>query len=703
LSLPTGSATATVAKKVSGVITSLGTFTIPGTGTRSVRFQVQGTSIRAWVWQSNQPEPTVWNIDVVSTAVAATGKNAVTLTRTAGTNSVAVDNWVLKNPTIAPVATATYTWNNDNQPTGETLVGGSRAWTYTTGRVTNYSQTLAATTTATGLTYDTSGRVKTEVTGAFTKTYGYDTADQLVTVTPSTGSVTTYAYDLLGRRTSVKVGATTTTNTFNAASQLMSVGTTTFTYDNAGRRVTETAGATVTTHAYDPQGRLASTTRGATVVSRGYDPDDNLVSVTNGATVTGIDWDPTSGIAQPTRIGPNRLVSGPDGWLQSRTGLVDTNLGRDIYGSPITPAASVRSTGYDAYGKPAAGVNTWTPVLGYRGEITIDSLTYLRARNYDAANGVFTTRDPIDGVNGTTVVGNAYHYGNNNPIMNTDPTGMSTRINGDSLYHIVRLELLLLQGFDRYDDDLTLVGNWMSSSEGGDYWNPFGTDICFGGTGCLEAWKHWQRGGETPKALAEAKIIATYYCVNNFNECVNDKYNEEMVTAGVNAVLGVAAIGASALAARAAAAAEAEAAAAAEAAFVNPAAAGNVSPWALPPSPRGFVIEDALGGNLPKNFPTIDIYANGTATSIKSIDLTAPSYQSASRLTSRLNGYVRDVASFEGATFSGTRISSGSTTSRELVIAVPEGVATEVQQAALIDIVQYGASKGVTVRVVSLP
>ena len=428
VTLPTSSATATVAKKVAGVLTTLGTFAIPGTGTRKVRFQVQGTNLRVRVWQADQTEPVGWTATFTSAAVAVAGKSALAVARTAGTNSVTFDNWTLTNPTTPPATIATYGWNADYQFTSETLNGGSRAWTYTTGRVTNYTQILGATTTSTALTYDTTGRIKTEVTGALTKTFGYDPAGQLKTITPSTGSVTTYNYDAIGRRASVQVGAATTTNTYDLASQLtQSSGTavTNYTYDPAGRRLTETTGATVTNYTYDPQGRLANTVRGATTVTRGYDPDNNLTTVTNGATVTQIDWDPTTGIPQPTIIGGQRYVRGPDGWLQTRTGAVDTNTGRDIYGSNISPTASARSTGYDPYGKPNSGANTFTPVLGYRGEITIDSLTYLRARNYDATNGVFTTRDPLDGVNGTTVVGNAYHYSANSPLMHSDPSGLS--------------------------------------------------------------------------------------------------------------------------------------------------------------------------------------------------------------------------------------------------------------------------------------
>jgi hypothetical protein len=127
------------------------------------------------------------------------------------------------------------------------------------------------------------------------------------------------------------------------------------------------------------------------------------------------------------------------------------------------------------------------------------------------------------------------------------------------------------------------------------------------------------------------------------------------------------------------------------------------SPWSLPPSPRGLAIEEMLGGNLPQNFPTIDRFANGTATSIKSIDLTAASYQGPGGLTSKLTGYVNSVAGFDGDTLGTFAILQGETTARELVVAVQSGVASSAQQAALTGVVQYGASKGVIVRMVSVP
>lgn len=58
------------------------------------------------------------------------------------------------------------------------------------------------------------------------------------------------------------------------------------------------------------------------------------------------------------------------------------------------------------------------------GELTINGQVHLRARDYDPKSGTFTTRDPMDGVDGTTVVADPYHYGANDPLNQTDPLGL---------------------------------------------------------------------------------------------------------------------------------------------------------------------------------------------------------------------------------------------------------------------------------------
>ena len=93
-------------------------------------------------------------------------------------------------------------------------------------------------------------------------------------------------------------------------------------------------------------GSIASTTCGPSggaataTISRGYDLDDKLTSVIPTGASVGVDWDTTSGIPEPTIMGAQRYVRGPDGTISSRAGPVDVNVGRDMYGSITTPTAT---------------------------------------------------------------------------------------------------------------------------------------------------------------------------------------------------------------------------------------------------------------------------------------------------------------------------------------------------------------------------
>ena len=114
-------------------------------------------------------------------------------------------------------------------------------------------------------------------------------------------------------------------------------------------------------------------------------------------------------------------------------------------------------------------------------------------------------------------------------------------------------------------------------------------------------------------------------------------------------------------------------------AVVAPAAESGV--WKLNPFTRGQQIEQALGHNLPGNFPVIDKFENGLATSIKSLDLDAATYQSGSTLTRTLNGYVDKVAGFQGRTWAGVRIRPQDVTGRALDLAIPHS-GSAAQQAS---------------------
>ena len=129
-------------------------------------------------------------------------------------------------------------------------------------------------------------------------------------------------------------------------------------------------------------------------------------------------------------------------------------------------------------------------------------------------------------------------------------------------------------------------------------------------------------------------------------------------------------------------------------------ASATESVWGMDKFERGRAIHQALGENLPGNFPVIDSFVNGIATSIKSLDLGAKSYQSAATLTRVVTGYIDKVAGFTGRTWAGVTVRGADITGRALKLAVPAGGGTAAQQTALQAAVEYGESVGVTVSIV---
>lgn len=107
---------------------------------------------------------------------------------------------------------------------------------------------------------------------------------------------------------------------------------------------------------------------------------------------------------------------------------------------------------------------------------------------------------------------------------------------------------------------------------------------------------------------------------------------------------------------------------------------------------------------LAKNFPKIDRISKGVATSIKSIDLTAKSYQNGAALASKLTKYLDELAALNGEVLRGTTragiktaVDTGKLVGRELVVAIEPGAASLAQRAAIKEVVKSAEAKGVTV------
>jgi hypothetical protein len=100
------------------------------------------------------------------------------------------------------------------------------------------------------------------------------------------------------------------------------------------------------------------------------------------------------------------------------------------------------------------------------------------------------------------------------------------------------------------------------------------------------------------------------------------------------------------------------------------------SGWAA----RGRYFEERLGRTLHPNFRTIDKIPGGAATSIKSIDLNAPTYQKPAQLAYRLNKYIDEVAQFKGGQLGGDEVKPSEIKGRALSLAIPKGSITPEQQ-----------------------
>ncbi|MGH9225994.1 MAG: DUF6531 domain-containing protein, partial [Acidimicrobiales bacterium] len=364
------------------------------------------------------------------------------------------------------VGTTSYTWRADGRLLSEDLpgAGNDRAWSYdpVAGDPVRYVEHLGgATTVDTTLGHDRNGRLTSAATaGSSAQAYRYDAAGQLTTVLSGGATAASYAYDVLGRRTRSTDASGTFDYAYDPAGRLTSrttpdpdyplsvkaqvngqtVGTlaghrpgdATYAYDGAGRRTARTGPEGATSYAYGPDGRLVTTTAGAVTTGRTYDGAGNLASVTvddGSPDTTRLAWD-DSAVPQLLQLtdarGRVELIRG-EGLLGVTTNTGPALTSADHLGSvlPTTATGGLVAGGYGPFGEPAA--TRPEPVLGYRGELQVGSLLHLRAREYDPVAGIFTSPDPLDGVDGTPVVANPYHYGDNDPLNRTDPTGLRSK------------------------------------------------------------------------------------------------------------------------------------------------------------------------------------------------------------------------------------------------------------------------------------
>jgi RHS repeat-associated protein len=307
------------------------------------------------------------------------------------------------------------------------------------GRLTGITQTNGAAVTIGTSSYiiDDLDRLKTETVDGQIRTIGYDSIDQVKTVTGSNNEA--YTYDLNGNR--INPGYET-----GLDNRLHSDGTYDYQYDAEGNRThrTETATGIVDRYTWDYRNRLMSIVTVASgdavlqTVEYEYDVDDQRVRKTVTSAL------PTGGVVENYFIDRDQIAFVTDGsgdrtfhylyglnvdsvlaqdsstgmlWaLADRLGSIDTLTDED--------GVVVDKRSFDSFGRVLSESN---PSVSFRygytaRELDLESgLAYYRARYYDPNVGRFISVDPLGFEAGDT---NLYRYVSNNSTNYTDPTGM---------------------------------------------------------------------------------------------------------------------------------------------------------------------------------------------------------------------------------------------------------------------------------------
>lgn len=127
----------------------------------------------------------------------------------------------------------------------------------------------------------------------------------------------------------------------------------------------------------------------------------------------------------------------------------------------------------------------------------------------------------------------------------------------------------------------------------------------------------------------------------------------------------------------------------------------ETSIWDLPNKQRGTKIEELYGGNLPYDFPIIDIYDNESkvGTSIKSINLNSKSYQDKVNIRRLLKQYVDDIKNQGTINY---KQKSYVLEGKKLIFVIPMDSINDVNGTVLEEIKDYARSNGIDITIEEL-
>ncbi|MCI3276570.1 RHS repeat-associated core domain-containing protein [Streptomyces cylindrosporus] len=213
-----------------------------------------------------------------------------------------------------------------------------------------------------------------------------------------------------------------------------------YAYDTTGNTTTRPDGSAAQTLVWNEEGDLGKLVEGSSTTGYVYDADGSLLIRRNtaGETVlylgaTEVHLDTSTSTA---KYWAQRYYTAGESTVALRSNKSGSNtltwLAADRHGTSTLALESATQAVTKRYSTPfggnrSGGTGTWADDKGFLGKTsdTDTGLTHLGAREYDPVTGRFVSVDPVL----TTDQGqslNGYTYANNNPVTQSDPTGLES-------------------------------------------------------------------------------------------------------------------------------------------------------------------------------------------------------------------------------------------------------------------------------------
>ena len=287
-------------------------------------------------------------------------------------------------------------------------------------------------------TYRADGRKTGETTAdGSVVSYGYDAAGQLTSESKVSSANATlyslsYTYDAAGNRASKTAGGNTETYLYDSANKLTTAGAKSYTYDNAGnvQSVTNSTTGVTTNLAWDGESRMTAIdngTAGTVNASYVYNGLDQRTGRVDSASTTYAYTRASDAIDAPVLSDGQATYTQGNGLISEVRGSASKFYKADGIGTTraltSTSGTTTDTLSTDAFGNTTASSGTSPSPFGFVGGAGYQTdsdtgLMLLGHRYYDPSTGRFLSRDPI------RAGYNWYIYCDNDPGNTADPQGL---------------------------------------------------------------------------------------------------------------------------------------------------------------------------------------------------------------------------------------------------------------------------------------